>query len=220
MKKVLGFLVVAAALASCSVLDQKVTYADGTAGKDDPIGLKGKVVTVSLLGNGARTQGSVSPLAVTTTSGTFEDISGIPAGVALKEWGFELTLTTPAGGATLSGTNCPASITVTLNSARINVKNQSDTTGAGVNVDLTSTPSSMTLNAASAGSCTYAVPATPIKVAAKIAGAQLSSLVNIISAGGTNAVTATVDLSNNPSLAGRTIGLNFGSGTGYVIAGI
>ena len=62
MKKIFGALAVAALLASCGALDQKINYADGSAGKDDPIGLKGKAVTVSLLsGPAARLRDNPGP---------------------------------------------------------------------------------------------------------------------------------------------------------------
>ena len=212
MKRVLGALVVAALLASCSALDQKINYADGSAGKDDPIGLKGKAVTVSLLGSGIKLQ------AVTTTTGTFDDISGIPSGVILKEWGFTLDLTTPSGGATMSGSNCPSTLTVTVNSLTLKVTDAANITGQPA--PITYSPASINLTE-SATDCVYNVPASPIKISAKIAGNDLSNLVNIITKGGVNTVTATLDTTTSPTgYAGRTLGLQFGSGTGYIIAGI
>ena len=212
MKKIFGALVVAALLASCSALDQKINYADGSAGKDDPIGLKGKAVTVSLLGGGAATlQG------VTTSSGTFADIA-IPGGIALKTWGFTIDLTTPAGGATMSGSNCPSSLTVTVNSLTVKVTDPTNT--AGQSAPVTFAPSSLTLTEKTTD-CVYDVPATPVVISAVITGSNLTSLANIITTGGTNTVTATVDTTSVPTgFSDRTLSLQFGSGTGFVIAGI
>ena len=213
MKKFFGVLAVAALLASCSALDQKINYADGSAGKDDPIGLKGKAVTVSLLGGGAATlQG------VTTSSGTFADIAGIPGGVALKTWGFTINLTTPNGGATMSGSNCPSNLTVTVNSLTLKVADPTNT--AGQSAPVTFAPSSLTLTE-TAKDCVYAVPATPVVISAEITGSNLTGLANIITTGGTNTVTATLDTTSAPTgFSDRTLSLQFGSGTGFVIAGI
>ena len=214
MKKVFGALAVAALLASCGALDQKINYADGSAGKDDPIGLKGKAVTVSLLsGPAARLQASTQ-----TTSGTFDDITGIPGGISLKTWGFTLDLTTPAGGAVVTGntTACPASLSINVDALTLNVKDAAN--AAGVSAPVTFTPSSITLTE-TAVDCNYAVPAAPVKVSASITGTALSSLVSIITAGGQNTVTATLTTTTTPAIGG-SVNLVFGSGTGFVIAGI
>ena len=214
MKKVFGALAVVALFASCGVLDQRVDYANGKDGNDNPIGLKGKAVTVSLLnGDAARLQASTQ-----TTSGTLDDITGIPSGIALKTWGFTLSLTTPAGGAVVdkNAQACPSSLSVNVDSLVLNVKDAVNT--AGVSAPVTFAPSSITLTE-TATDCAYAAPATPIAVSATITDAALSSLVNIITTGGQNTVTATLTTTTTPAIGG-SINFVFGSGTGYVIAGI
>jgi hypothetical protein len=219
MNKIFGALAVAAVLASCSALDQKISYADGSAGKDDPIGLKGKAVTVSLLSGGAaRLQASTQ-----TTSGAFNDIdtSSIPGIVQLKQWGFDIELSTqvaPTGGAVVTGAkDCPTSFTITVDSLTLNVKDASN--AAGVSAPVTFTPSSLTLTETTTN-CTYAVPTAPVKVSASITGASLTSLKGIITAGGVNTVTATLTTTTTPAIGGGTLNLQFGIGTGFVTAGI
>ena len=214
MKKVFGALAVMALLASCNILDQTIKYADGTDGKDDPIGLKSKAVTVSLLsGPAARLQASEQ-----TTSGVFSDIdtSSVPGIVQLKEWGFTLDLSTPAV-VTPNTLTCPSSLSINVDALTLNVKDAAN--AAGVSAPVTFTPSVITLTE-TATNCTYAVPAAPVKVSASIKGAALTSLVGIITAGGQNTVTATLTTTTTPALTGGSIQLVFGSGTGFVIAGI
>jgi hypothetical protein len=213
MNKIFGALAVAAMLASCSLLDQQVTYADGSPGKDDPIGLKGKTVTVSLLDRGAaRLQAATQ-----TTSGTFDDITGIPSGVQLKEWFFGVDLTTPSADAVVNGAaDCPTSVTINIDSLTVNIKDASNAAGVSAPVDFG--PRSITLTE-TATDCIYTVTAAPVKVRALITGSAFVNLVTIITSGGVNTVTASLTTTTTPAIGG-TIILQFGSGTGFVIAGI
>jgi hypothetical protein len=220
MKKVLGAVAVAAALAACGILKTTINYADGSAGKDDPVGLKGRPLTVSLLSKGApQLQKTLTDQPFGGANATFGDIdiSQVPAGVSLSEWGFSVPLTIPAAGAALSGTDCPSSIAITGASASLTVKNQSG--GAGVPIGVTFSPNAMTLTESSTD-CVYTAPAQPLVLTAKIAGADLSNALAIITTGGTNQVDGKFSLTYDDALAGRTLNLAFGGGTGYVIAGL
>ena len=228
MKKIFGALVIAAALSACGLLKTTVNYADGKSDQtNDPVGLKGKAVTVSLLGKGTATIQAQRTQNFPDTGqiASFPDITGIPAGVSLSEWGFTVSLTTPSGGATLTGSACPATLTITANTASLNVKDAS-AGGNGTPVNLTFNPASMVLSRkTSSPSCTYDVPATPIQITATITGQALTSVVNTITTGGANQVSGSITYTYDDTVAGQpspgaSLSLVFGGGTGYVIAGL
>jgi hypothetical protein len=219
MKKVLGALAIVAVLGACGLIKTTVNYADGKAGKDDPIGLKGKkAVTVSLLGkNGVQLQASKVSDPFT---GTFADldISQVPSGVNLSEWGFGVSLTVPSGGVMLGGTNCPASVTISNVTATASLKNTSDS-GTGVNLPVIFEPNSATFTE-TATDCVYAAPSAPINLKATLSGATLTSVLSIATTGGNNTITGTISFDYPDAIVGRSLSLEFGAGTGYFVAGL
>jgi hypothetical protein len=108
-------------------------------------------------------------------------------------------------------------LNINVDALTLNVKDAAN--AAGVSAPVIFTPSSITLTE-TATNCTYAVPAAPVRVSASITGAALLNLKTIITAGGQNTVTATLTTTTTPALTGGSINLQFGSGTGFVIAGI
>jgi hypothetical protein len=217
MKKVLGALAIAAVLGACGLVKTTIPYADGTAGKDNPIGLKSKkAVTVSLLGtDGLRVQASK---ASDPFSGDFADLdlSQVPSGISVSEWGFAVKLVPPTG-AMLSGVDCPTTVTISGVSATASIKNKSSS-GTGVNIPVTFEPNSATFT--ETADCVYGEPSAPVKLKATLAGADLTNVLNIATKDGDNTITGTISFTYPDAIVGRSLSLDFGSGTGYIVAGL
>ncbi len=227
MKKVFGALAVAALLASCSVLDQKVVIQDGSKGQDDPIGLKGKAITVSLLNNGAvRAQGvnTTTPI----VSDTFADytIPPIPAPAVLKGFVFELALATSyndaqgnpvAVSAVISGANkvCPATFDLTAIGGSVKLSDGADTTG--VTIAIVADPTKMTFTQTSA--CTYSFTSSLLTVT--ITGDAFTKAKTIFTNGNNlNQVSATLNYTSDNAVVKGQLDLKVGGGKAFAIGGI
>lgn len=227
MKKVLGALAVAALLASCSVLDQKVTIQDGSKGQDNPIGLKGKAITVSLLGSGdVRVQGVNTTTPV--VSDTFKDytIPTIPAPAVLKGFVFELALATSynddegkavAVSAVISGADklCPATFNLTAIGGNVKLSDGLDTTG--VSIAVVANPTAMTFTQTSP--CTYSFTSSVLTVT--VSGADFDKAKTILTNGNNlNQASATLNYTSDSAVVKGKLDLNIGGGKSFAIGGI
>jgi hypothetical protein len=226
MKKILGLMVVAAALASCSVLDQKVAIQDGSVGKDNPLGLKGKVVTVSLLNNAVRPQGVNTATPIVSDPFADYTIPAIPSPAVLKGLVFELALAPSYNDdkgnavpvvATISGDNklCPATFDLTAIGGSVQLFDGSDTTG--VTVPVVADPTKMTFTQTSTP-CSYTFTKSLLSV--NISGDPFTKIKAILTNGNNaNQVKLTLNYTSDSSVKG-TLGLVVGGGAAYAIGGI
>ena len=214
MKKILGALAVAALLASCSLL--KTGPIDVTPASKDPIGLKGKPITVSLLGQGVvRTQASGS---FTFTGGAFEDSADIKQYIDnLRSWvitqGFNGTATvTPK----VAG-SCPATIILTGISATVSLKSGTNTATAAV------TPNNPALPLPRTGSsgCNYTFDAASLIFSISYDEDAIKTKVKpLLTDGATNTASGTLTFTSAELAAGDTIALTWGDGTATIVAGL
>lgn len=227
MKKIFGVLAVAALLASCSVLDQKVAIQDGSKGQDNPIGLKGKAITVSLLGSGdVRVQGVNTTTPV--VSDTFKDytIPTIPAPAVLKGFVFELALATSynddegtpvAVSAVISGADkvCPATFNLTAIGGNVKLSDGLDTTG--VSIAVVANPTAMTFTQTSP--CTYSFTSSVLTVT--VSGADFDKAKTILTNGNNlNRASATLNYTSDSAVVKGQLDLKIGGGKSFAIGGI
>jgi hypothetical protein len=228
MKKIFGALAVAALLASCSVLDQKFVIQDGSTGKDDPIGLKGKAVTVSLLKAG---NVQLQATSNTLTSNPFADFNFPDTSPAvLKSLTFRVSLadsykdsqgTTVQNYATLTGGTCPASFKISGLTGSVKLSDSSNTTG--VTQDLKITPAEITFTKVGTGTvspCNYSFPSSSMELT--LSGDKLATTKTILSNGTQGNVAAlTLNYTQDPATGvGGSFAIGVGGGTAEVIAGI
>ena len=213
MKKIFGALAVAALLASCSLL--KTGPIDVTPVSRDPIGLKGKAITVSLLGQGVvRTQASGS---FTFTGGAFEDSADIKQYIDnLKTWvitqGFNGTATvTPK----IAG-SCPTTINLTGINATVSLKSGTNTATAAV------TPNNPTLALTRTGSsCDYTFNTASLIFSISYDEDAIKTKVKpLLTDGAANTASGTLNFTSADLAAGDTINLTWGEGTATIVAGL
>jgi hypothetical protein len=218
-------LVAISLLASCgqiktppiSLQDTKATVTPGSGVGGGALGIDGgKGAPLSLSRGGLTVQG-VNPV-TQVASGSFADLTQpdlLNNLSKLAEWGATQNMPT----ATLSGTACPASFNVTDISFTVKVTDPANTTGVSKTVVIPQ----IGLAATAAGSCEYnaSIGAAVAAVNVSISGADLTTFGTIITSGGLNTVTLNAGYTtNDPAVTGRTLVVNFGGSSSYIIANI
>lgn len=226
MKKIFGILAVAALLASCSALDKTVVIQSGEKGQDNPIGLKGKAVTVSLLKAGNVQLQATSKVLV---SNPFKDISFPDISPAvLKSLTFRVSLAdnynTETGAsvqnyATLTGGSCPASFKISGMTGSVKLSDSSNPTG--VTQDLKITPAEILFTkVGTASPCNYSFPSSSMELT--LSGDKLATAKTILSNGvDSNTAELTLIYTQDPATGiGGSFAISVGGGTLEAVAGI
>jgi hypothetical protein len=213
MKKIIGMLVLATSLAACGITQE----IDVSGTDKNSLGLKGKPITVSLLKNDLRVQAKTGEY--TTTSDPFADPSNITQYVNnIKGWAFKQGF---AGTATVRvdentpATGCPSTLTLSNVSATIKIISGTQ------NKLFTLTPSTTTL-AMTEGStdCQYTFNVATLLFSVNISGADLATLVTLLTDGAQNTAEATLKLTANELDVNRELVLNWGDTTATLTVGL
>ncbi len=224
MKVMLG-LVAVSLLASCGLIKTPPIVLQDTTKTPNPtvgggaLGIDSKGSPLDLSKGGIALQGTKNGVVI--ASGTFADVTDqqVKDNIArLSEWGYTQTMPT----ATLSGANCPASFAMTSVSFTATLSDAGGTAGATRSASATTSVASINFAAQSTGSCTYnaTVNGAAAAISGILLGTELATLGQIIINGGPNAASLTGTYTTPDALAGRTLTINFGGSSSYVIATI
>ncbi len=187
-----GFLVLL--LAACGLISSPPI--------DNPFGLAGQQTTFTLGPSSAAT-GTAS---VTTT---FEDITNL--NLPLNPTGFTYNLAIQ--GVTLSGTGCPSPLPSSVQVTMDVTLTVSDNPASGPR-STTATASNVQFTLSHSGSGNYSVS----NLTAGSLNLNVGQILDIIQTGGTNSASlqATINTTSTPDLAGCTLTLTWGGGTGVL----
>ena len=224
MKVMLGLAAVSL-LASCGLIKTPPIVLQDTTKTPNPtvgggaLGIDGKGAPLDLSKGGIALQGTKTGVVI--ASGSFADATDqqVKDNISrLAEWGYTQTMPT----ATLSGTNCPASFAMTNVSFTATLSDAGGTAGATRSASATTGVASISFAAQSAGSCTYnaTVNGAAAAITGILIGADLTTLGQIITTGGANTASLTGTYTTPDTVANRTLTINFGGSSSYVIATI
>jgi hypothetical protein len=224
MKVMLGLAAVSL-LASCGLIKTPPIVLQDTTKTPNPtvgggaLGIDGKGAPLDLSRGGITLQGTKTGVVI--ASGTFADVTDTQVTnniTRLTEWGYTQTMPT----ATLSGANCPASFAMTNVSFTATLSDAGGTGGVTRSAAATTSVPLVSFAAQSAGSCTYnaTVSGAAAAITGVLLGTDLTTLGQIITTGGANTASLTGTYTTPDTVAGRTLTINFGGSSSYVIATI
>jgi hypothetical protein len=195
---------------------------------ENPIGLQGKAIDVSassigrpeLMSNRAAValQKAIDPTTFDDATGISTELSKYGLSVSnFTAWGVCLKFT---GSAVLTSTVTPIPATITLSdvSAELNLKDAA--VPNGINFTLKTEPANASVALTNAaGTNNYSFDANKLQFCARVEGATLVQIINVLESGGANTVSGLLkySLDGTSTLTNSILKLNFGVGNSYII---
>jgi hypothetical protein len=195
---------------------------------ENPIGLQGKAIDVSassigrpeLMSNRAAValQKAIDPTTFDDATGISTELSKYGLSVSnFTAWGVCLKFT---GSAVLTSTVTPIPATITLSdvSAELNLKDAA--VPNGINFTLKTEPANASVALTNAaGTNNYSFDANKLQFCARVEGATLVQIINVLESGGANTVSGVLkySLDGTSTLTNSTLKLIFGVGNSYII---